>query len=171
MIASTLLLGLSALLFGAVVPAMQREDWFSQKQTNTRGFLIARERLTRELRHIQLVDVAVPFDDGPDKVLLQYHRPNISSTNSHGDLGNFNLSEIVLFDLDVIHELRLLASGLLVLRNTDTDERRIVWRLTENTVPAVTISPDSRRVDFNFQGTSDDRFQTAWEFDLTVLVR
>lgn len=172
LVAGGLLALISTVFFAGVVPAMQREDWFSQKQDGVRGFLTAKQHLSSILRNVLLVEQP-PFEEGGDLVLLQFHRP-VERSTGEGELGSFDLEEVVEYDLSRTLEVRFSPGGLLFLKS-DTEFQSPIWRLGEDSQATdVVIQPDLRRVDFHFQVQSagvSSLEKSKRDYEIAIFVR
>lgn len=170
LLSSGLLLLLTTMAFSAVVPALQREDWFEKKQVDVRSYLIAKERVTSLLRGVQLQSLESNVDNG-EQVLVSFFRPFENATSSFGELSTFDLSESVRFDDSVTYEIRHLNSGLLVSRNANSGEQRPIWNLGSDSEVSVELSADKRRLDFHFEGPELERFSDGrWQFDFSTQI-
>jgi hypothetical protein len=172
LISATLLLVLTGLL-GSLLPAYEREDWFGNKQNEIRGFLIARERLTQELRNVELLDMPGPeYTADGCEILLRYQKP-IQTSTSVGDLSKVTYSEVVEFDESTSFEVLLSPDNKVLFRNVDTDIRRQIWSLGEEAKAQVVVNFDDYRVDFNFEGTTSEKHsgKSNWNYSVVVFVK
>ena len=105
LISGSLLLLLSALFFQGVLPALQREDWFANRQSVITGYLAAKERLAGLLRSSLLVPVADQSElTGQDQLLVEFHRQNRFDTSNFAQMGVIDRRELPTYEeLSLIH--------------------------------------------------------------------
>lgn len=152
-ISSAILLMLSTLFFAAAIPALQREEWFQDKQTNISGSLVARERLFELLSSCLLV----PEPDrsvipGPDILLLEFYKPDQVQTDSFSGLAAIDLREAVIYDRTLRYRIILKPDGKLIETDQNSSYRKLIWNLGEGASVTSTQAADLRRVDFEMSG-------------------
>ena len=167
-ISAALLLAVSALFFGSIIPLVQKSNWFAGKQTSTRGFLVAKERIGAELRNAQLLDTA-PFSSGSDTVLLQFIKPQRSETD-YGDLAVIDFREISTFDSTHVDQIVMSDTGLLRV-DYYSGEKNVLWNLGPGYFSnTVVIRPDKRGVELTFRGQTPQTHSTKsdWEYRIVA---
>lgn len=174
MISAGLLLLLSGLFFQAILPALQREDWFANKQSVVTGYVVAKERLARLLRTSLLVPVAEhSVVEGGDVLLVEFYPQNTIATTDFGDMGFLDRRELPTFQTQVRHQIRLDSDGLLLHKTANGEAIGPIWFMGEGAEVTVRQSDDGDRLDFEFQGIHSQSTQptTHWQNVLTLLVR
>jgi type II secretory pathway pseudopilin PulG len=169
LISVSLLLLLTGLLFGSIIPALQRSGEFEGKNSRIRNFLLARERLVRELQHVQLNWETVPSDPGGE-ILLQYFRPEEKELSDGTRFGKFNLSEVVEFKRDVTWQLFLSDAGSLVIRDSSTSPGDLVWSLGPEAEVTCNPETDGSSVAFTFKLDTEARFSTKTSETINLVV-
>lgn len=127
-LASALLLLLSAAVLRYVLPIFQHADRMDTEQENLQRFVLFRSHLSKRLKNSQ-VDLA-----GSTPSVLRFVPP-VQVQTAHGRLNRVNALEMTDWDSDNPREIRLVGEGLLVdklVEAADTDPANLrLWEMGE----------------------------------------
>ena len=162
-----LLLLLSGLLFSSIFPILQRGRHFENQQSTVRKFLIARERLIRELRHIN-PSATPPSITTSGKVVLEYYRPR-EQTYDGIRFGTFDLGEVVAFDTTT-WEIFLSSEGNLIIRESGIEPGVLVWGMGSGADVDCLVATGPARLEFEFrlQTETQSSTKTTRTIDLVI---
>lgn len=170
---SAALLGLiSALFMGAVLPALQREDWFFNSQDHLRNFISAKENLSRRLRDSRVLPDSEMDPDDPG-ALLEYQRP-VERDTDIGMMPDIDRSEAATWEPTIFQIRRRDGAGL-VESVRGGDDRRLFWRMADTDEVEITQSTDRRSVIFKASGAIASQraggSSGRWNYVLRVRLR
>ena len=168
LVSVALLLNLSGLLFGSIFPALERGRLFETQQSLLRQFFLARERLVRELQHVQPLSSA-PSDRPEGKVVLQYHR-YLEQTSNGVRFGVFDISEVAVIDTSVVWEVFLSDRGNLVVREADNPPGTLVWGMGEKADVVCTLERQPDLIKFDFKLATEARISTRESKNLELII-
>lgn len=172
LISSAMMLLLSSIFFTAVIPALSREKWFQDKQTNVTGYLVAREHLVELLPHCLLVPEAERSVVGtPDILLLEFYKQEEVQTESFASLATIDLRESVIYDETKRFQIRLTSDGKLIETDELLSYKKLIWNLGEGAIVTSKQASDLRQVDFSLDGVLEPNTPRSLKWHRDIIIR